>query len=355
MEQLQLIDREIDPILKLYPLSVKSAVCLNPMNERNQWLIDTDTGQKILHKVHVKPERMLFIVGAHQHLLNNKFPISSIQLTKNNGHCISTQNYSYIMYDRHHGRDFSYYDKDNLINVMQIAGRFHTASKGYFPHEKSKKRSRLGNYHKLFKWKIQELEGNKMLAKANPDDPFSILFLEHVDFMIERGKQALKELDETPFIEWTEQFRSEGGFCQQEFKLSHFILKDHGPFMTELPSITIDLPARDLRIFLNKVMKKIGVWDSQLALSMLKAYEDFNSLTEDNYRVLWTDLKFPYSFCSLIHKYYLNQKPAWNSEKYTNELKLIINMELSKNDFLYEYNHNISQIKETGGKYNGKQ
>ena len=350
MEQLQLLDREIEPILKLYPLSIKKAVCLNPMSGRSKWLIHTDTEQKILHKLHVLPERMLFIVGAHQHLLNNEFPLTSIQLTRNNGHCISTQNDSYIMYDQHIGSDFSYYDKNDLMKIMQTTGQFHVASKGYFPHEKSKKRSRLGNYHKLFRWKIQELEGNKMLAKANVDDVFSKLFLEHVDIMIERAKQSLKELDETPFKQWTEQFRSEGGFCQQEFKLSHYIQMDNEPLMMELPSITIDLPTRDLRIFLNKVMMKLGVWDSNLALSMLQAYEGVHSLTEDNYKVLWNDIRFPYSFCSLVHKYYLNQKPSWNSEKYTNELKLIIDMELSKNHFLHEFNHYVSQIKQTGGK-----
>lgn len=350
MVQLQLLDRELEPILNLYPLNIKQVVCLNPMSERNKWLIHTDTKQKILYKLHVQPERMLFIVGAHHHLLNKKFPITTIQLTKNNGHSISTQNYSYIMYDQHIGSDFSYYDKDDLMKIMQTTGQFHTASEGYFPHEKSKKRSRLGNYHKLFKWKIQELEGNKMLAKANTDDVFSQLFLEHVDFMIERAKQSLMELDEKPFKQWTEQFRSEGGFCQQEFKLSHYVQIDNEPFMTELPSITIDLPTRDLRIFLNKVMLKLGVWDPQLALSMLQAYEGVHSLTNENYKVLWTDLRFPYSFCSLVHKYYLNQKPSWNSEKYTNELKLIIDMELSKNEFLHEFNHNVSQIKAIGGK-----
>ena len=124
------------------------------------------------------------------------------------------------------------------------------------------------------------------------------------------------------------------------------LIGDGEPYMTELPSITIDLPTRDIRIFLNKVMMKLGVWDSQLALSMLQAYEGVHSLTEDNYKVLWTDLRFPYHFCSLVHKYYLNQKPSWNSEKFTNELKLIIDMELSKNQFLHEFNHNVSKIKE---------
>lgn len=350
MAQLKLIDQDIQPILELYPLNIKDALCLDPMSGRSTWLLQTDTESKILHKLHVKPERMLFIVRAHYHLLSNGFPITNIQLTNNKGLCISTQNHSYIIYDRHIGSDFSYYDKNDLMKIMQTTGQFHVASKGYFPHKKSKKRSRLGKYHKLFQWNIQELEGNKMLAQANVDDPFSKVFLEHVDFMIDRAKQSRKALDEAPFQQWTEYFKSQGGFCQQEFKLSHFINIDGDPFMTELPSVTIDLPTRDLRIFLNKVMMKLGVWDTQLALSMLQSYEGVHSLTEDNYKVLWNDLRFPYHFCSLVHKYYLNQKPSWNSEKYTNELKLIIDMELSKNQFLHEFSQNVSQIKEGGGK-----
>lgn len=350
MEELKFIDRNLQSILELYPLNIKEAICIDPMSDGNKWIIHTDTETKIIRKVHVKPERMLFIAGAHYHLLNNGFPITNIQLTKNNGLCISTRNHSYIMYDRHIGTDLSYFDKNDLLKIMQTTGHFHVASKGYFPHEQSKKRSRLGNYHKLFQWKIQELKGNKMLAKANLDDTFSTLFLEYVDLMIDRAKQSLKELDEAPFQQWTEHFRLQGGFCQQEFKLSHFINIDGKPFMTELPSVTIDLPTRDLRIFLNKVMLKLGVWDSQLAIKMLQAYEGSHSLTEENYKVLWNDLRFPYHFCSLVHKYYLNQKPSWNSEKFVNELKLIIDMEISKNQFLQEFKHNVSQIKENGEK-----
>ena len=214
--------------------------------------------------------------------------------------------------------------------------------------KKAKKEADLGKYHKLYQWKIQELEGNKMLAQAHLDDPFSKLFLEHADFMIERAKQSLKELDEIPYQQWTEQFRSEGGFCQQDFKMSHFININGDPFMKELPSVTIDLPTRDLRILLNKVMMKLGVWDLQLALSMLQSYDKTHSLTENQYKVLWMELRFPYTYCFLVHQYYLHQNPTWNSEKYTKELQLIIDMELSKNQFLHEFNHHVSQIKEIG-------
>lgn len=344
-----MMNQTIKPILDLYPLHIQDIVCLDPMDENNHWLLQTDSGPKIIKKVPVKPKRMVFLIEAHLHLLNNGFPITPIQITKNNGLCVSTPHDSYVMYDQQVGNEFSYYHAEHLIKVMKTIGDFHIASKGFQPHKKSKKRNRLGKYHKLYQWNIQELAGNKMLAEANREDPFSKLFLEHVDGMIERAKQSLAALDEKPYQQWTEQFRSEGGFCQQNFKLSHFIDCDGKPFMTDLPSITIDLPTRDLRIFLNKVMLKLGVWDTQLALRMLQSYEQAHSLTEDHYNVLWTDLRFPYHFCALVHQYYLQQNPSWTSEQYMQELQLIIGMELSKTAFLQEHSDYVAHIKTIGG------
>lgn len=350
-----LIDQDIQTILEFYPLSIQEARCLNPMNEGNKWFLQTNIGPKILQKMAVKPERMLFIAQAYSHLLHNGFPITPIQLTNNNGLCISKQNHTYILYDKYSGSDYSYYNEEHLLQVIKALGDFHIASKNYFPPNKSKKRSRLGKYHKLFQWKIQELEGYKMLSQAHLDDPFSKLFHEHVDIMIQRANQSLKELDEKPYQLWVEHFRLEGGFCQQDFKLSAFTNIDGKPLMKELPSITIDLPTRDLRILLNKVMLKIGVWDSQLATKMLQSYEMANPLTEEQYKVLWTDLRFPYLFCFLAHEYYLNQNPSRKSEKYLMELKIIIDMELSKKEFLHEFTHYVSQIKKLGGNNDGEQ
>lgn len=46
--------------------------------------------------------------------------------------------------------------------------------------------------------------------------------------------------------------------------------------MEEPEHLTVNLPVRDMRKILNKVMKKGTKWDLQLMMKMMKAYQEVN-------------------------------------------------------------------------------
>jgi spore coat-associated protein S len=335
----------LKPVFDFYPVEVQEVVLLDNSNGKTRWLVKTNQGEYCLKRQQIRPARMLFIAGAHYHLQEKNFPIANILLTKNGGLCVSAEDHAYIMVEEKSGVPFNYYHKDHLFEAMEFIGDLHKASKGYFPYKESKKRARVGKWHKLYQWKLQELEGNKLLAQTAVNDSFSVHFLQHVDELLERGKQSLKELDEGPYQHWVNEIKSGGGFCQQDFTFSRLSKLDDQPFLRELHSITIDLPSRDLRILLNKVMGKLGVWDTNLAVQMLKAYESANQLTEEQYKVLWADLRFPYSFCSISHKYYLNQKQSISDDQYVEALKNSMTVERSKQQFLDQFQSIYTEIK----------
>lgn len=113
---------------------------------------------------------------------------------------------------------------------MSFAGHFHHASKGYVCTDESKKRSRLGKWHKLYRWKLQELEGNMQIAASYPDDVFSQTFLKHADKMLARGKEALRALDDSEYETWTKETLEHGGFCFQDFTLARLTEIEGEPF-----------------------------------------------------------------------------------------------------------------------------
>lgn len=350
----ELENSHLQRVLSFYPFEIGEARLLSSRSGRTMWEVDTDQGAKILKQADMKPARMLFIAGAHEHLLSNGLPITPIHKTKNGGLCLGTEKQAYVLYDKVEGGEVIYYNLEQMKKVMNFAAQFHNASKGYIPSEESKKRGRLGKWHKLFRWKLQELEGNKAIAQSYPTDAFSMLFLEHVDKMLLKGRDALNALDERRYSAWSEEFSAAKGFCQQDFTLARFTDVEGNPFMKELHSITTDLPARDLRILLNKVMKKMSVWDSEMSVQLLAAYDASNPLTENQYRVLWTDLNFPHLFCSIAHKYYLGQKRSWSDEKYIWALQNIIAVENSKDEFIAHFPDIFRKIKlQSGGEANG--
>lgn len=352
-------------ILSLYPFDVQSITLLTNKSGRTTWRVETEQGTKILKRVVMKPSRMLLIAEGHEHLQENGLQIAAIHRTKAGAICVGAENSAYVLYDLQEGKEVLYYDKRQMLQIMEFIGKFHQASAGYMPHETSKKRSRLGKWHKLFRWKLQELEGNKMLAIKSDlennlpapavidpemeqtwmNDQFSKMVIESIDEMILRGKQALAELDEGHYEKWSLECLESRMFCQQDFTLARFIELDEGLAMKELHSITADLPSRDLRVILNKVMKKMSVWDHDLVIELLRTYDKTNPLTKDQYRVLWTDLKFPHLYCSIVHKYFLGQKTSWSDEKYIWAIQNIIAVEQSKQKFLTDFDEFYSKIK----------
>ncbi|OEH93047.1 CotS family spore coat protein [Bacillus solimangrovi] len=339
-------DNILKRVLDCYSIQVENVKLLTSKSGRTTWLIETSDGEKILKNAQMKPTRMLFIAEAHEHLHNNGLPIAKIHRTTQGGLCVGVEDSAFVLYDKVDGNEVIYYDKEQLTRTMKFMAQFHTNSQGFVHSDESKKRGRIGKWQKLYRWKLQELEGNKSIAQGLPLDPFSLMFLSHVDKMLERGRQSLMELDEAAYQNWSKEWIEAKGFCQQDFTMARLIDTEDDLFMRELHSITIDLPSRDIRMLMNKVMKKLSIWDTDLAIQMLQAYDSINPLTEDQYKVLWTDLKFPHLFCSIIHKYYLGQKVSWSDEKYIWALQNIIAVENSKAEFTDQFHSLVPLIKE---------
>ncbi|MBM7704378.1 CotS family spore coat protein [Metabacillus iocasae] len=347
-EEVNNTEQSIQHVLQLYPFEVQNITLLTTKSGRVTWEVETDQGVKILKKTDVHPRRMWFIAEAHEHLQQQGLPMAPIHRTTNGGICVGAEDHAYVMYDKVEGNEIIYYHAENLNKVMQYIAQFHIASKGFNRTEGTKKRSRLEKWQKLYRWKLQELEGNKQIALTTMHDPFSQLFLANVDQMIQRGREALQALEEEPYQNWVQETINNGSFCQQDFTLARLIEVDSSPYMKEFHSITYDLPSRDLRVLLNKLMKKLSVWDNQLSIQLLQSYDSINPLTEEQYKVLWDDLKFPHMFCSISHKYYLAQKRSWSNEKYLWAIQNVIAVETSKEQFLQNLPSIYQEIKKGG-------
>lgn len=344
----------LEKVLDYYPLTVQNIRLKSSRSGRTTWEVETDEGTKILKQAEMKPSRMLFIADAHLHLQKNGLPITPLHQTSSGGYCIGAGDFAYVLYDKVEGQEMIYYNVDQLRLALEFAAKFQQASKEFHPVEGGKSRGRLGKWHKLYRWKLQELKGNKRIAQSFPEDAFSVLFLEHADKMLARAEKALADLDKPFYENCVKQAIENKSFCQQDFTFARLVEVDNEVFMKELHSVTYDLPVRDIRIILNKVMKKMSVWDQDLVMHMLKSYDAINPLTEDDYRVLWTDIAFPHLFCSIAHKYYLGQKKSWSDEKYIWALQNIVAVEESKDAFLDNFSDIVSQIKKnSGGKKNG--
>lgn len=336
----------INQIISFYPFEVEKISFIKNKSGRSMWELETNEGVKVIKSFNMPPKRMRFLGEAHLHLQNNGLSIIPIHLTSNNGISVGTDNNFCMMYDKKFGKEITYYSVSQMEKLTEFMAKFHQASVGYELSEESKKRTRLGKWHKLYRWKLQELRGYKQLAQTLVQDEFSQVFLQHVDEMLVRGERALNTLDNSCYEQWTKEVMDSGQFCQQDFTVARFTEIDGEIFMKELHSITYDLPIRDLRVLLNKMMKKLSVCDELLIIKLLQSYQRILPLTKEQLELLWIELSFPHQFCAVAHKYFLQQKKSWSDEKYMWMLQNIILVEQSKVKMLENFDEIYLAVKE---------
>lgn len=343
----------IQKIISFYPFEVEKVTPIKNKSGRETFELKTNEGEKIVKSFKMPPKKIRFLGEAHLHLQNNGLPIVPIHLTRNNGIGVGADEIFCLMYDKKIGKEITYYHIGQMEKLIEFMAKFHVASIGYKVSDESKKRTRLGKWHKLYRWKLQELRGYKQIAQSLVHDEFSQLFLQYIDKFLSRGEVALRELDTSCYEMWTKEVMELGQFCQQDFTVARFTEIDGEIYMKELHSITYDLPIRDIRILINKIMKKLSTCDDLLIIQLLKAYQSVSPLTKEQYRLLWIDLAFPHQFCAVAHKYFLQQKKSWSDEKYMWMLQNIIQVENSKDYMLNHFQEMYDLLKEGVGE-NGK-
>jgi len=110
--------------------------------------------------------------------------------------------------------------------------------------------------------------------EKSENDRIGKVIIEEFPAFYERAKQAIEGLKGKEYQDWVEKVKSRGGLCHQDFAAGNLLKNPSGKiFVLDTDSITIDIPARDIRKLLNKIMKKNGKWNLEFFASL---YEFIN-------------------------------------------------------------------------------
>ena len=334
---------ELKFILDSYEIEVKQVTVETLKGKKAVFWVETNKGKFILKKMPVDKRRLFFLLSAIVHLRAGGVNIPQIYTTKKGDLFVEDGEKVYILMEAIKGKSPSYNVASELANIMQSMAMFHRVSKGYLPQAEVKIRSHLGIWEKHYSQLVTDLIKFKVRSLQNNQRPFEEFYLAHCDYFIEEGKTCLASLKENAYINWVAKVEQETNLCHQDFAAGNLGLVDGKLFIYDLDSLTIDLPARDLRKIINKVMKK-GQWDTKLALRMLSSYHQTNPLTSSEYSVLFIDLRFPHLFFGAVSKYFDNREGEWTLQKHLSRLKAITKTEKDKVKVLKNQEEIINSI-----------
>lgn len=321
---------ELRPVLDNYDIQVKKVIVETLKEKKAVWWIYTDNGKYILKKVAVSKNRLIFLLSAVTHLRNNGVIIPAIITTKQGNLFVEDDEKIYILMEAIPSRTPNASSPRELALILNGMAQFHVSSKNFIPPAEASLRSHLGKWEKNYQGLVSGLENFKKIALTNKEKPFEQFYLSHCDYFIKEGKACLTSLNDPTYKNWVTKVQQEINLCHQDFAPGNLGLYKGTLYVYDIDSITFDLPARDIRKILNKVMKKRGSWDSTLTNKMLSSYHEINPLTPDEWSIVFVDIRFPHLFHGIASKYFERREQEWPMKKYLMRLKELTKVEMSK-------------------------
>lgn len=312
-------------ILEAYGCAGARIVTETVKKKKAIWFIESPDGQWVLKQSPLSENRLRFVLAAADHLRVKGVRLPAVIPTREGLPYAACAEGLFFMMERLEGRSPSYDMPAEREAILQALARFHRASEGFRADGYPEARVQLGEWPGLY---LKRLDALRQPAGTGA---FWELARPHHELMVHAARTALERLQRSSYYSWTEAVRRTGGLCHQDFAAGNLLLDASGELaVLDLDSISVEIPARDLRKILVKVLKKSASWDHELAASMLEAYHRENPLTVAQYEVLQADLMFPHLYHGLIDKYRRGRAPEWSEAVFLTKLERVVAFERQK-------------------------
>ncbi|TYQ15536.1 UNVERIFIED_CONTAM: spore coat-associated protein S [Acetivibrio alkalicellulosi] len=313
----------LEIVLSNYNITVTKIRNESYKEKKGVWWIHTSEGFKILKKISNSEDTLKYIISAVNHLRSKGINIPKIIKTKNDNDYVLINGSCYVLSDAANGKNPSYDNSREFKIISKELARFHNASKGFFPLENTKPKIHLGKWVDDYQKQLEDMNSfYKRDFKNNQSGEIGNLIIKEFPSIYKRGENALLGLNREDYKIWVEKTQKTGGLCHQDFAAGNLLLTSEDEvFILDTDSLTIDIPARDIRKLLNKMMKKKGSWNLEVIKTFMNYYQLENPLSHSEWMVVKYDLMFPHLFLGAMNKFYYQRDKEWNYQKYLSRIK----------------------------------
>jgi spore coat protein I len=272
------------------------------------WKIHTSNGPVCLKRIHRPEKKALFSINAQNYLAEKGARVPGIIRNKQNDLFTKQGPFLFVLYDWIEGGVFDLAVDPDLEVVMKGLAEFHLWSEGYHPPEGIPVFKKLGRWPNHYIKRCQQMESWKIIAQNTPDNPFSQLYLQEIDYFIEQGRQTLDRLMKSKYVPWIEEQSANPTLCHQDYGAGNTVLGNDGKiWVIDLDTVSYDLPIRDLRKMIIPLLDTTGVWDEARFQLMMNAYESVNPLTSEQKEVMYIDMLFPYEMYDIAREKFVRK------------------------------------------------
>lgn len=327
---------DLTKVLEQYNIKVLQIRNENYKVKKGVWWIQTPDGYKILKKNSIPCEKLNFIIGAIDYLMKQGIHMPAIIPSKSGEPYVQVDGANYILNEAIDGNAPSSKDRKELEMIIKELAKFHKASVNFKAPEGSTPNDLLGTWAHKTEKKIVQLKGYYEEEKAKSEhNEFGNIILSVFPDFCKQMEDALAKHQESGYTRWAQDAKKTGCLVHQDFIDGNLILATTGEiYVLDPDSIAFALPIKDIRKFLNKIMKKRGSWDLDLTKDVLTWYQEMNPLEQWQWQALIPTMMYPHLFAGIMSKYYQKRESSWSEDKYLKKLKKMIDIEKSKEPVL---------------------
>jgi len=310
------------------------------------YLLKTNKGMKCLKKISYGTQKLLFVYGAKEHLIQNGF-------SRVDKYCLNIEGNPYAMVNDDiytvsewiEGRECDFHSKEDIIKASNNLAVMHQASRGYEPPENSKLKTDLGRWPHMMDKRIKSFEKMRDMArKKSNKTAFDLAYIKNIDFYKNIGKRAINVIQDSNYMELCAIAEEEMSFCHHDYTYHNIIIdEDDNINIIDFDYCKKEIRAYDLSAFMIKVLKRVD-WDIEYASLIIDAYNEISPLKEEEYRILFAFLLFPQRFWRLSNRFYYNEV-NWAPTTFSNKI----------NDLQLEQENYLKFIEEFKQVYNQKE
>ncbi|MGY0374320.1 CotS family spore coat protein [Clostridium sp. JNZ J1-5] len=302
------------------------------------YFLKTNKGMRCLKRISYGVQKLCFVYGAKEHLINNGFSHVDKYSLNIEGEPYALVNEDiYTLSEWIEGRECDFHDDNDIVKASKALAYMHLSSKGYDPPENSKLKTDLGRWPHLMEKRVKALDKMRDMArKKSRKGDFDLNYVKNLEFYKELGKRAIKVLNSSNYFEICRVTEEDKSFCHHDYTY-HNIIIDNNDYVN---IIDFDYCKREVRVydisnFITKVLKR-REWNLDCAKLIIDSYNEVSPLSEDEYRVLFAFLLFPQRFWRLGNRYYYNEV-NWGTNTFNKKIQGLISEQEQYSKFIEEF------------------
>ena len=308
------------------------------------YYLKTDKGERCLKRINFGAQKLLFVYGAKEHLLQNGFNnVDRYFLNTEEEPYALVNEDLYTLSEWIKGRECDFTNIEEVELAAKKLAELHEASKGYDPPENSKLKSDLGRWPSLMEKRIKALDKMRDMArKKHNKQEFDLTYIKNVEFYKKLAMRALNVLNTSEYINICEETEQDKIFCHHDYTYHNIILDEkNGVNVIDFDYCKREIRAYDISNFMIKVLKRVG-WNIEYADKILEAYNSVSTLKDSEYRLIFAFLLFPQRYWRLANRYYYNEV-TWGQNTFSNKIQNILNEKEEYTNFIDRFKAEYDQ------------